>query len=66
MLVLSRKRNESVYLLLPGVLKVRLRVESFFGDKVRLSFDAPPEVVILRCPELCNEDGTPKPKKEIA
>jgi len=44
MLVLSRKLNESI--LIDGGIKVT--VVKIDGNKVRLAFEAPPEVTILR------------------
>jgi carbon storage regulator CsrA len=47
MLVLSRKRRETVVLTL-GDVEVRISVNEIRGDKVRLSFEAPREVEIWR------------------
>lgn len=44
MLILSRKQNEAVFI---GNL-VTVYVVEIRGDKVRLGFDAPPEVAIHR------------------
>ena len=66
MLVLSRKKNESVYLtittdqlytlaLLGKPLKLRVEVVEIDHSKVRLGFDAPKAVQIMRA-ELRSED----------
>ncbi|MBA3822378.1 MAG: carbon storage regulator [Ktedonobacterales bacterium] len=58
MLVLRRKAGEVV--VLNGVIKVYvLAVE---GERVKLGFDAPPDVVIVR-QELLDNDGTPAQSK---
>jgi carbon storage regulator CsrA len=47
MLVLTRKRNESVRVSIGGK-ELTLTVNRIKGDSVRLAFDAPREVQILR------------------
>ena len=48
MLVLTRRKGEWLRLLCPGGVEVRLAVASVNGGTVRLAFDAPPEVAIVR------------------
>lgn len=57
MLVLTRKVNRPVYLLLPDGSRVAVQVVKIRGDAVRLGIDAPDAVKILRG-ELI-EDDTP-------
>lgn len=45
MLVLSRKRDESVYI---DGTDIRVVVVDIRGDKVRLGFDVPKEMLVLR------------------
>ena len=47
MLVLTRRVNESVRVMVGGV-EFMVTVGQLRGDKVRIVFDAPPEVKILR------------------
>ena len=48
MLVLTRRVDEDVLLTLPDGQRVRIHVAAVVGDKVRLAFDAPDEVVVNR------------------
>ena len=48
MLVLTRRRGEWVHLLCPDGTEIRLVVVSAEGGTVRLAFDAPAEVAIVR------------------
>lgn len=54
MLVLTRKVGESIVI----DNKTTLRIENIRGDKVRISFDAPKEVLILRTELLEQERET--------
>jgi len=58
MLVLSRKRDERVLLTI-GDAEVEVCVVALRGDKVRLGFDAPPEVRIMRTELIDRTDETP-------
>lgn len=65
MLVLSRKLSESVVAAVNGV-SIKVVVVEIRGDKVRLGFEAPPEVVIHRsevwasiASELASEPSEP-------
>lgn len=48
MLVLSRKRDETVVLSIDGVFVAEVSVVAIRGDKVRLGFEAPEHVTIHR------------------
>lgn len=48
MLVLSRQRDETVVLKLLSGQLIRVTVVDIRGDKVRLGFDAPPNVAVNR------------------
>ena len=48
MLVLTRRRGEWVHLLCPDGTEIRLVVVAAEGGTVRLGFDAPPAVAIVR------------------
>lgn len=48
MLVLSRKKSERVFVTLPDGDRVVVAVVKIRGDKVRLGFDAPADVIIAR------------------
>jgi len=49
MLVLSRKKSKTVFIFYPGcTVPIQVTVVDIRGDKVRLGFTAPPEVIILR------------------
>lgn len=55
MLVVSRKRNEKVYAIVPGdltkdgrPLKIEVMVVEIRADRARLGISAPPEVKLLR------------------
>lgn len=48
MLVLSRKENESVIIKLPDGREVVVMLTAIRGDRVRLGFEAPKDIVILR------------------
>ena len=56
MLVLTRKVNRPVYLLLPDGSRVAVQVVKIRGDAVRLGIDAPDAVKILRG-ELIEDAG---------
>lgn len=48
MLALTRRTDESVTIYAPGVGKIRLIVAHIGGSQVRILFDAPPAVMIVR------------------
>ena len=48
MLVLSRKKNESVVITMPDGQQVMVVTVEIRGDKVRLGFDADPSIKIHR------------------
>ncbi len=48
MLVLSRLRDETVVLILPDGTELRAGIVDIRGDKVRLGFDAPRDVLVHR------------------
>lgn len=48
MLTLSRKRDEWVNLLLPDGRTIGVQLTDIRGDRVRLGFEAPRDVKILR------------------
>ena len=48
MLVLTRHVDEDVLLTLPDGQRVRISVAGVLGDRVKLAFDAPAEVIINR------------------
>lgn len=59
MLVLSRHPKESVKLHVPpcaGVRVIEVYISDVHGDKVRLAFDVPADVLVLR-----SELGEPRP-----
>lgn len=60
MLVLSRKKNERVRQMINGV-PVWVTITEIRGDKVRLGFEAPTEVEILRG-ELIDRDPPASPE----
>ena len=53
MLVLTRKKNESVTVTVRGVT-FNISIKEVRGNNIQLSFEAPPEVSILRT-ELLNK-----------
>lgn len=55
MLVLSRKKGETVYVSVGGV-EVEVCVVDIRGDKVRIGFEAPKDVTVLRS-EVREEGG---------
>lgn len=58
MLVLSRKRSESVFVYLPGVEQpLRVMVTEIRGDKVKLGFDHPDRKHVL----ISREELTDQP-----
>ncbi len=58
MLCLSRRENEKVRLRIPGVGNVWLTILGWRSGEVRLGFDAPPAVQILRG-EIVRADAPP-------
>lgn len=56
MLVLSRKKNESIILTLPSGDTIRVSVVDLYHGKVRLGFEASKEVKIFREELLKGED----------
>jgi carbon storage regulator len=49
MLVLSRRKDEKIFVQVPGVEEpIKITVVQIDSSRVRLGFDAPPEVTILR------------------
>ncbi len=48
MLVLTRELEDSVYIDLPDGRTISIKVVQLRGDKVRLGFDAPKDVLIRR------------------
>lgn len=57
MLVLSRKRQESIVITLETGDVIRVVVIGIRGDKVRLGIEAPQEVAVLRS-ELLPREGS--------
>lgn len=55
MLVLSRKKSESIVI----DNRITIRVVEIRGNRVRLAFDAPSDVIIRRA-ELCSPPSEPK------
>lgn len=60
-LVLARKHQEAVVLHLPDGQAVTVTVESIDGSKVRLGFDAPRSIPIMR-----SELGAPRARAAAA
>jgi carbon storage regulator CsrA len=56
MLVLARKEGQFIQ-----IGEFQVWVIGLDRGKVRLGVKAPADVLVLRGPELVNEDGTPKP-----
>jgi carbon storage regulator len=56
MLVLSRKANQTVIVTLPDGREMRVTVVDIDRNKIRLGFDAPDDVKIMR-EELVRRDG---------
>ena len=49
MLVLSRKRDEKIFVQIPGIdEKIEITVVQIDSSRVRLGFNAPKDVIILR------------------
>lgn len=48
MLVLSRHRDESIIIPVPGGPRLRITVIDIRGDKVRIGVEAPPDVPVDR------------------
>lgn len=48
MLVLSRHRDESIIIPVPGGPRLRITVIDIRGDKVRIGVEAPPDVPVNR------------------
>ena len=48
MLVLSRHRNQSIIIRVPGGPEIKMQVVDIRGDKVRLGITAPAEVSVHR------------------
>lgn len=63
MLVLSRKKDEDVFIKTPEGRTVVIRVVEIVGDKVRLGFTAEEAVTIMRSELLTQEekDGVERP-----
>jgi len=57
MLVLSRRKDESVIIRLPDGTTIQVMITAVHGDKVRIGFNAPKEVIILR-EEVVPHDNT--------
>ena len=55
MLVLSRKKDEDVFIQTPEGRTIVIRVVEIIGDKVRLGFNAEPAVTIMRSELLTQE-----------
>lgn len=48
MLVLSRKCDEKILIQVPGLEKIEITVVQIDSSRIRLGFDAPKDVIILR------------------
>lgn len=48
MLVLSRHRDESIIIRVPGGHEIKMQIVDIRGDKVRLGIEAPKEVTVHR------------------
>lgn len=57
MLVLSRKKHEGIWITASNGDRIHLAVVEIRGDKVRLGFDAPLQVKILRDEVQADIDG---------
>lgn len=55
MLVLTRKKNEKIVIVVDG-REVVITTVDIRGDRVRLGFEADPDIVILRS-EVAGKDG---------
>ena len=56
MLVLTRKRNERIHILVPGGPTIIVQVAQIETDQIRLGFTAPRDVRIVREELLDRED----------
>lgn len=66
MLVLSRKLREGVVIVTPDGTRIRVSVADIDRNKIRLGFEAPKDVMILRDELVGNEivpPIRPKPKE---
>lgn len=48
MLVLSRREQETVVILLPDGREITVKLQELRGNRARISFDAPPDISIFR------------------
>lgn len=48
MLCLTRQKNESVYLEIPGVGTVEIKINKLTGSRVQVGIEAPKEIFIHR------------------
>ena len=56
MLIISRAKDEEVFILPPGSMPIRVLIVDLKGDQIKLGFDADQDIPILRS-ELLTEEG---------